>query len=94
MPNIKNLQGCERMAEEKKVTTEKTKSKQKSKSDASVSKFLKETIIELKKVVWPTKKQLAVYTAVVIIASILLSLLIWGFDTLFISAFDKLFLNK
>lgn len=82
------------MAEEKKVTTEKTKSKQKSKSDASVSKFLKETIIELKKVVWPTKKQLAVYTAVVIIASILLSLLIWGFDTLFISAFDKLFLNK
>lgn len=82
------------MAEEKKVTTEKGKGNSKNKSGVSVSRFFKETIVELKKVVWPTKKQLAVYTIVVIIASILMALLIWGFDTLFISLFDKLLLKK
>ena len=77
------------MAEDKKVIIEKTKANLKSRSGASASKFLKETIVELKKVVWPTKRQLAVYTIVVIIASILMSFLIWGFDKLFFTLFER-----
>jgi preprotein translocase subunit SecE len=41
---------------------------------------------EMKKVVWPTKKQLMSYTGVVIVSCIAISLLIWVFDSAFIAA--------
>lgn len=54
--------------------------------------FLKETIIELKKVVWPTKKQAAVYTAVTIFGAIFMSLLLTGFDTV-LASIEKILLK-
>ena len=49
-----------------------------------IGKSVKGTKSELKKVVWPTKKQLLNNTLIVIAALILIGLVIFGLDTLFI----------
>ena len=50
-----------------------------------IIKSIKATKSEFKKVVWPTKKQLINNTLIVIAALILVGLVIFGLDTLFIS---------
>ncbi len=50
-------------------------------------RFLREVRSELKKVTWPTRRQLIAYTGVVLIAVILVSVLIWILDTAFAAAF-------
>ncbi|KKR23914.1 MAG: Protein translocase subunit secE/sec61 gamma [Candidatus Yanofskybacteria bacterium GW2011_GWD2_39_48] len=45
--------------------------------------FLKEVKVELSKVSWPTKKQTAVYTAVVIGMSLLLAIFLGFLDFVF-----------
>ena len=52
---------------------------------ARVGKSFKATKSELKKVVWPTKKQLFNNTGIVIAALIIVGLIIFGLDSLFIS---------
>lgn len=37
---------------------------------SSIGKYLKDSIQELKKITWPTKKQITVYTVVVILMSL------------------------
>lgn len=49
------------------------------------SGFFKGVRSEFKKIVWPTKKLLVQYTIVVIIMSILLSLIVYGLDSLFLN---------
>ncbi len=49
------------------------------------SGFFKGVKSEFKKIVWPTKKLLVQYTIVVIIMSILLSLIVYGLDMLFLN---------
>ena len=53
------------------------------KSGNSVTSFLSETKVELKKVTWPTKQELISNTIVVIIAVILCAGLIWIIDSIF-----------
>ena len=53
----------------------------------SVFQFIKEVRTELKKVSWPTNKELVSYTGVVGLAVIIVCALIWVCDT----AFAKLF---
>ena len=48
-------------------------------------KSVKATKSEFKKVVWPTKKQLFNNTLIVIIALVIIGLIIFGLDSLFIS---------
>lgn len=62
------------------------------KSSTSVTQFLSETKVELKKVTWPTKQELIANTVVVIIAVVLCAVLIWVVDTFF-SALYRLFLQ-
>ncbi len=50
-----------------------------------ILKSIKATKSEFKKVVWPTKKQLINNTLIVIAALIVIGLIIFGLDTLFIS---------
>lgn len=47
-----------------------------------VEKFIKGTLNELKKVHWPSRKEIVVYTAVVVVAVIFVGALIWLFDSL------------
>lgn len=42
--------------------------------------FLKEVRGELRKVAWPNRKELVSYTIVVLVVSLILTLLVYGFD--------------
>ena len=53
------------------------------KNTSGVKKFLREVRGELKKVTWPTRRELTAYTGVVFIAVLLVAFLIWGMDTIF-----------
>jgi len=46
-------------------------------------KFLREVKAELKKVSWPTRKELAANTGVVFVAVLVIAALIWVIDTVF-----------
>ena len=50
---------------------------------ARVSKGVKATKSELKKVVWPTRKQLINNTIIVIVAIAIVGIVIFGLDSLF-----------
>ncbi len=54
---------------------------------SGVSLFLREVKVELKKVTWPTKKQLIAYTVVVFLTVFMISTLIWVIDSFFSVAF-------
>ena len=53
----------------------------------AVSLFLREVKVELKKVTWPTKKQLIAYTVVVFLTVFMIATLIWVIDSFFSVAF-------
>ncbi len=52
---------------------------------ARLVKSAKATKSEFKKVIWPTKKQLLNNTTIVIIALVVIGLIIFGLDSLFMS---------
>ncbi len=60
---------------------------------ARMGKSAKATKSEFKKVIWPSKKQLINNTAIVIAALVVIGLVIFGLDTIFISL-SKLVLGK
>lgn len=49
---------------------------------SSPATFIPEVASEMKKVVWPTAKEMVQYTAVTFLFLIVLTLLVWGVDTL------------
>lgn len=74
------------MAEEKIVqNTEKVadkKKKKKAKGSGKIGKWFREMRSELKKVVWPTKKQIINNCLVAIVVIVIFSIVVWGFDQL------------
>ena len=52
-----------------------------------VIQFLKEVRAELKKVSWPTQKELVTYTGVVGLSVVIVCTLIWVCDTIFAKLF-------
>ena len=55
-----------------------------------ISEYLKETQVELKHVVWPSRKQTLFYTLVVIILPFLLAYFLGIFDFLFSKGLEKI----
>ena len=55
----------------------------------SLINYIKETKGELAHVTWPTKRQAIAFTALVIVFSILTSLYLGAFDTLFTTLIKK-----
>lgn len=53
------------------------------KSGNRIVKFFKEVKSEMKKVVWPSKKQVIKNTLIVIAAVVLIGVVIWALDLLF-----------
>lgn len=45
-----------------------------------VAKWFREMISELKKIVWPTKKQTVNMSVVAVVVMLVAAILIWGFD--------------
>ena len=48
-----------------------------------IAKFCKDTVGELKKVVWPSRKQVVNNTLIVIAVVLIIGIIIWAFDALF-----------
>ena len=53
------------------------------KNAGGITRFMRETKGELKKVTWPTKQELIANTAVVLIAVVICAALIWVIDSFF-----------
>ena len=77
------------MAEEKKVNAAPAKAVTAVKKDDAkpgffkrVAKWFREMRSELKKVVWPTGKQLSNNTLVSVVVMLASSIVLWGFDAL------------
>ena len=45
--------------------------------------FVRQVVVELRKVIWPTRKELIAYTTVVIVFVVLMGAVIAGFDYVF-----------
>jgi preprotein translocase subunit SecE len=56
---------------------------QQKKERTGARQFLKEVRQELKKVIWPTRKELGTYTVVVLVTVIVLTSYVFGLDVLF-----------
>ncbi len=54
-----------------------------------VINFLKEVKAEIKKVNWPTKKETAQYTLIIIFVSILIAIFLGGLDFLFTALLNR-----
>ncbi|MDN5348201.1 MAG: preprotein translocase subunit SecE [Clostridia bacterium] len=52
------------------------------------AKFIRSSWLELKKVHWPTRKELFTYTAVVLVSVFLVAILLWVVDSLFAFLFE------
>ncbi len=78
---------------QKDVSKSSTKAKKSAKTNKvkkpnKIFKFFRELKAEVKKVVWPTKKQVLNNTGVVLIAMSVSGLFIWGVDSLLKVIFD------
>jgi preprotein translocase subunit SecE len=50
---------------------------------SSLSNYFKDTIAEMKQVTWPTQRQAFLYTILVVVISVLVSLFLGAFDHIF-----------
>ena len=48
-----------------------------------IALFIRQIIVELRKVIWPTRKELIAYTTIVIVFVAVVSAIIAGFDYIF-----------
>ena len=64
------------------------------KRSSSRFRFISETIAELKKVVWLTRREAAYLTALVLIVAIAVGLVLGAIDYGFTNLVDKLFIGK
>lgn len=69
---------------QQEVTTAPVKKveKKKEKFRSRVAKWFRSMKSELKKVIWPTKKQVLKNTAVALVVMVIAAIAIWGFDSL------------
>lgn len=70
------------MAKAKRKTTA-TRTEKAQEASSTWSRFFKETKMEMKKVIWPTKNQMLNYTIATIVSVILVSFLIVAVDFVF-----------
>lgn len=56
--------------------------------------YIPETVQEMRKVIWPTAKQMLIYTLIVFAFLISLTALVWGVDTLTGLGVEKIFGQK
>jgi preprotein translocase subunit SecE len=57
----------------------------------STKEFFRDTQSEMKKVTWPTRTEVVGTTVVVIVATIIFAVYLWGCDLLFFKMIDFLF---
>jgi preprotein translocase subunit SecE len=57
----------------------------------TVRDFFRDVVAEMKKVTWPSRSEVVGTTVVVIVATVVFAVYLWGCDILFYKAIDFLF---
>jgi len=57
--------------------------KKKAKKRTSLALFYRQVVAELRKVVWPSRRDLATFTAVVLVFVVIMVAIVFGLDALF-----------
>lgn len=76
----------------RKPSTAATRTERAQQANSAWSRFFKETKMEMKKVIWPTKSQMINYTITTIVSVVLVSFLIVAVDFVF-AGLSKLLVN-
>lgn len=50
-----------------------------------IAKFFHDIRVELKKVHWPTRRELVVFTGIVLAVVLVIGMFFWGLDTVFLA---------
>jgi len=74
----------------KKAAAAASQKQTQKKEKRSLREYLKGVRLEMKKVVWPTQKELGQYTALVLVACAFFALAFWAIDTGFLAALKQL----
>ena len=77
----KTSKGKDQTALKKKATAAAAQRGNKKKKRGSIKEYFKGVKLEMKKVVWPTKKELGSFTAVVLSTCAAFALVFWAVDT-------------
>lgn len=77
----KTSKGKDQTALKKKATAAAAQRGNKKKKRGSMKEYFKGVKLEMKKVVWPTKKELGSFTAVVLATCAAFALVFWAVDT-------------
>ena len=77
----KSSKGKDQTALNKKATAVAAQRGNKKKTRGSMKEYFKGVKLEMKKVVWPTKKELGSFTAVVLATCAAFALVFWAVDT-------------
>ncbi|PIZ87757.1 preprotein translocase subunit SecE [Candidatus Nomurabacteria bacterium CG_4_10_14_0_2_um_filter_30_12] len=56
---------------------------------SKIAEYIKETKVELKHVIWPSKNQTIFYTVIVVVLSILIAYFLGIFDFIFLQSLQK-----
>ena len=75
----------ERLDKQAKRAQAATATVQQSRQNGGLKAYLKGVRTEMKKVVWPTRKDTVSYTVVVVFTCVVFALLFWGLDTGFLA---------
>lgn len=67
---------------------------QKKKSGNRIARFFKEVKSEMKKVVWPSRKQVIKNTLIVIASVVIIGVVIWALDMLFSLGLEQIIKTK
>ena len=59
-----------------------------------LTQYFKDTLAEMKQVKWPTQNQAMIYTALIILVSVVVALFVSVFDFIFASGIDFIILNS
>ncbi|HHY38402.1 MAG TPA: preprotein translocase subunit SecE [Clostridia bacterium] len=50
---------------------------------ARISKFFREVRAEMRKVIWPTRRETMIYTSIVVLSIVAVGAAVWAIDTVF-----------
>lgn len=78
------------MAKDNKKAAAPAQKPKKQKQKGRLKEYFKGVRLEMKKVVWPTKKELSQYTALVIVACAFFAVAFWAIDTGFLAILKQL----
>ena len=91
MESSKKQRAAAIKAQPKKPTPQQQREQQQKKRSGGLREYFSGVKTEIKKVVWPTRKELVSYTVVVFIACAFFGVFLWAVDTGFLAIIREVF---